>query len=132
MKLTFNKTYAFISLTIFIAEVLIASFLKTGFIRHTFGDFLVVALMYTGIKSFININPIKLSFTVLVIAFTVEFLQLTPFLSTLGIADRLWAKLIFGNTFNLTDLIAYTLGILSILIIDIKLISHGNHKTALF
>ncbi|MFV0564661.1 MAG: DUF2809 domain-containing protein [Flavobacteriaceae bacterium] len=121
MKLTFNKTYAFISLLIFIAEVLIATSLKTGFIRHTFGDFLVVVLMYMGIKSVVNVNPIKLSFIVLVIAFTVEFLQLTPFLKTLGIQDKLWAKLIFGNTFNLTDLAAYTLGILSILIIDIKL-----------
>lgn len=64
MKLQLNKTYLAITIFLFITEVLIATYLKSGFIRHTFGDYLVVILIYTFVKSFVNINPFKLALAV--------------------------------------------------------------------
>lgn len=67
-----------------------------------------------------SIKPIPLAIIVLIIAFIVEFLQLTPFLEWFNLQDNNIAKIVFGSTFHITDLIAYTLGVVMILIIDIQ------------
>lgn len=121
MKLKFNKFYLAITIFLFITEVLIATYLKSGFIRHTFGDYLVVILIYTFVKSFVNINPFKLALAVWVFSFFIEFLQLLDMLSILGLHQSHLAELIFGTTFQISDLVAYTLGILTILFIEFKL-----------
>jgi hypothetical protein len=58
---------------------------------------------------------------VLLIAFIIEFLQHTPFLEILNLQDNTIAKIVLGSTFNVSDLIAYTLGVLSIIIAELKL-----------
>ena len=118
--LKFNTSYFFIFLLIFFIEVCIAYFLKTGFIRHTFGDFLVIILLYCFLKSFINVRPLILSLIALGIAFIVEFLQLFPFLEFLGLHENHYAKLILGNTFQISDLVAYIVGALTIILIENK------------
>ena len=75
----FSKTYFILFLILFTIEACIAHFLKSGFIRHTFGDFLAIIMLYCLLKSFINIKPIPAAIIVLLISFTIEFLQLTPF-----------------------------------------------------
>lgn len=115
-----NKTYLILALILFTTEVLIAKFLKTGFIRHTVGDFLVVMLIYCFFKSFLKVNPLKLSIAVLAFAFTVEFLQLANILKLLNLENNHLAKLILGSTFHISDLIAYTLGIICVFIIDTR------------
>lgn len=121
MTLQLNKPYLLISLLLFIIEVLIAIFLKYGFIRHTFGDFLVVILIYCFFKSFIKINTLTLAISILIFAFSIEFLQLINILEILNLENSYLAKLILGSTFHVSDLIAYTLGIITILIIEYKL-----------
>ncbi|HLT52306.1 MAG TPA: DUF2809 domain-containing protein [Flavobacteriaceae bacterium] len=115
-----NRIYFLFFLALLATETLIALFLKSGFIRHTFGDFLVVILLYCFIKSFWNLKPVVVGIKVLTIAFTIEFLQLTPFLKWLHLEDHSVAKIILGSTFQVGDLIAYTLGILFVLIIEFK------------
>jgi hypothetical protein len=119
--MTFKSTYFVLFIIILLIEVCIAYFLKTGFIRHTFGDFLVVILLYCLLKSFINIKPITMAIIVLFISFTIEFLQLTPFLEWLNLHDNTLAKTVLGSTFHITDLVAYTLGIITIIIAESKL-----------
>ncbi len=121
MKLQLNKTYLAITIFLFITEILIAMYLKSGFIRHTFGDYLVVILIYTFVKSFVSVNPLKLAFAVWLFSFFIEFLQLLDVLSILGLHQNHLAKLILGTTFQISDLVAYTLGILTILFIEFKL-----------
>lgn len=126
MKLAYNKKYLIASMILFLIEALIASFLTQGFIRHTFGDYLVVILLYCIFKSFIKTKPIYIAAIVLVIAFGIEFLQLTNLLALLNLQNSTVAKLILGSTFSISDLIAYTFGVLSILIIEM----YFNFKTA--
>ncbi len=125
MSLQFNKTYLIITALLFITEVLIATFFKYGFIRYTFGDYLVVILLYCFFKSFIEVNPFKLAISVLAFAFSIEFLQLINILETLNLQDNHLAKLILGSTFHTSDLVAYTLGIITVLIVEYKLQNHG-------
>ncbi len=54
----------------------------------------------------------------LAIAYFVEFLQQTAFLEVLGLQNNKWANLIFGNSFSIQDLVAYTLGTVLVLLIE--------------
>lgn len=125
-----NKTYLIITILLFAIEVLIVMFLKTGFIRHTVGDFLVVILIYCFFKSLFEINTITLAISVLLFSFLIEFLQLANILKLLNLENNHLAKLILGSTFHISDLIAYTLGILKVIIIEHK--THGQHKAIHF
>ena len=124
MKLQFNKNYLIPFILLFIVEVLIAIFLKDGFIRHTFGDYLAVILLYCMFKSFIKTKPFYLAIVVLIIAFGIEFLQLTNFLEIFNLENNNLAKTILGSTFSISDLIAYTLGFISIIIFEFKTQAH--------
>ena len=117
----FNKTYLVTTILLFITEVLIAIFLKTGFIRHTFGDFLVVILLDCFFKIFIVGHSIKIALSVLVFAFLIEFLQLIKILHMLNLNNNHLIKIILGSSFQITDLVAYTLGIITVLYVEFKL-----------
>ena len=117
----FNKTYIILTSVLFLIETLIVVYLKTGFIRHTFGDFLCVILLYCFFKSFIEGQHFKIAMSVLVIAFVVEFLQLTNYLELFNLQDNHLAKVILGSTFHISDLVAYSLGIITVIIFEFKI-----------
>ena len=116
-----NKTYLIITLLLFLIEALIAIFLKSGFIRHTFGDFLCVILLYCFFKNFIEGHHFKIAISVLILSFSIEFLQLTNYLELFNLQDNHLANLILGSTFNASDLLAYTLGIITVIIFEYKI-----------
>lgn len=116
--MTFNIRSFKLFLSLFLIEILIAIFLKDGFIRHTFGDFLVVILMYYFIQSFVKLKPIYITITVLIISFSVEFLQLIDILNILNIKKNTFTNLVLGTTFQITDLIAYFLGVCTVVLIE--------------
>ncbi|WP_452601611.1 ribosomal maturation YjgA family protein [Pontimicrobium sp. MEBiC06410] len=125
MVFRFNIIYSILFLILLIIEILIATFLKSGFIRHTFGDFLVVILLYTLIKSILKTKSLYIALAVLIIAFSIEFLQLANLLDYLNLRDNLLANLILGSHFSIQDLIAYTLGVICSFLIDKKLSKHA-------
>ncbi len=118
MKLTFNKNYFLTFILLFLTEIAIAVCFKVGFIRHTVGDFLVVILLYCFFRSFLGGSQLIIAMATLLIAYAVEFLQLTDFLLYLGIKHQKWANLVFGNSFSVQDLVAYTLGIAVTLVME--------------
>jgi hypothetical protein len=121
MTLKFNKTYTLLFIVLLAIEILIAKFLTTGFIRYTFGDFLAVICLYCFFRSFVVIDTLKISITVLIIAYLIEFLQLINVLSFFNLQNNHLVKIILGSTFNISDLVAYTLGIITVLIIEYKI-----------
>ena len=100
--------------------MVIAFYATQEFIRYTFGDFLAAILICYFIKSFVRAKPIYIATTVLIISFGIEFLQLIDILEILNIKKNLFTKLVFGTTFSISDLIAYTLGVITVFIIDTK------------
>ncbi|MFT7051876.1 MAG: hypothetical protein ACJAZK_002496 [Psychroserpens sp.] len=120
MTLKINKVYLSLTLVILLIEICIAAFLTEGFIRHTFGDYLVVILMYGLIRSFVSIKPIYPAAFVVLFAFMIEFLQMVDLLDVLNLRSSRLATIILGSTFQVTDLIAYLLGVLTIYLIDSK------------
>jgi len=118
--MTFNLRSFIIFIALFLIEVCIALFLKSGFIGFVYGDFLVVIMLFYFAKSFVRAKALNIAMAVLIFAFIIEFLQLTNLLELFGLEKNKLANLIFGNTFGVTDLIAYSLGIICVLIIEKK------------
>jgi hypothetical protein len=102
--------------------VCIALFVPSqSFIRHSLGDFIVVILLYSLVRSFIYIEPKRLAIAVLIFAFGVEFAQYMHLVEVLGIQQQ-WLKIIMGTQFSFADLMMYTLGCLTIYGLDRYLI----------
>lgn len=90
------------------------------FIRNSVGDFLVVMLMYVGIKFlFPTIDSLKLVIGILIFSIGIEVLQLIGVPHYFG-TDKTWVKMTLGSHFEWMDMVAYLLGIFSIYWIDHK------------
>lgn len=114
MTLTFNKTYFLYAVILFITEVLIALFINDNFIRPYFGDFLVVILIYYFLKSFLKISIKTAAISVLLFSYFVETLQYFNFLYHIGLHESETANIIIGNYFSWIDMLAYSLGVLTV------------------
>ncbi len=112
----FDSKSFIIFILLFLVEILIAK--TRGFIRHTFGDFLVVILLYYLVKSFVNLSPKKIAIGVLCFSFTVEILQYFELVTMLGLQDNKLMRIVIGSTFSFGDLIAYTLGVITVYCIE--------------
>jgi hypothetical protein len=98
--------------------VLIAKFVHDHFIRPYIGDLLVVILIYTFVKSFLNTPVFKTAIGVLLFAFLVEALQYFHVIYKLGLQNSRLARVILGSTFEWTDLLLYACGIAIVLCVE--------------
>lgn len=112
MKLKYFTVFSII----LIIEICI-SFTK-GFIRNTLGDYFVVILLYLLIKSFTNYSVNKVALAVLLFSYFVEFLQLTNLKKFYPNDYVKTFQLTLGTTFSIEDLIAYTSGFFTILLVE--------------
>jgi len=117
-KLRLHKTYLAITVFLLVIEIMIAAFMHDNIIRPYGGDFLVVILIYCFIQSFFKLSVLKLSIGVLVFAYTLEVFQYYNLVQLLGLDHSELARVIIGSHFEWIDMIAYTLGIASVLIIE--------------
>lgn len=118
--LKFSPFYAISTLLLFITEVLIALFVHDQFIRPYVGDFLVVILIYCFVKSFLNTPVVPTALGVLLFAYTVEVLQYFRIVEVLGLQHSRAARIIIGSSFEWLDMLAYTLGILMVILVEKK------------
>jgi len=118
LKFRFDKTYFICFIILFIIEVAIAIFLSNGFIRSTFGDFLVVMLIYSFVKTIFDWKPLKVAIGVLIFAYLIEFTQLFQILKICNLQDHKILATVLGSTFQISDLVSYTIGTITILIIE--------------
>ncbi len=116
MKFQFDFKSLIIFISLFIIEIIIAK--TSGFIRHTVGDYLVVILLYYFVKTFVNVAPKKLAVAILIFSFSIEILQYFKLVELLGLQNNKLANIIIGSTFSFGDLIAYTLGIITVYYIE--------------
>ena len=115
---TFNFKYFLLAFIIFIIELLIALFVRDKFVRPYFGDYLVVILIYCSVRSFVNAAPLKLATGVLLFACLIEVLQYFKITDRLGLSGNTIARIVIGYGFEWWDMLAYTLGIITVLILE--------------
>jgi hypothetical protein len=118
MKLTFNKYYFAVTVLLFITEVLIALYVTNNFVRSYFGDVLVVILIYSFVKSFIEMPVLPLAIGVLLFAFTIEFLQYLKIVEILGLQKSALARTVIGTSFAWLDILSYIAGIVVVLVVE--------------
>jgi len=116
--LRFQLKYFIPATILFLIEVFIALFVHDNFIRPFLGDVLVVILIYCFIKSFINSPVIITAIAVLLFAYLIELLQYFNIVTFLGLQNSDLARIVIGTSFEWTDLLAYTLGIGLVLLLD--------------
>lgn len=79
------------------------------FIRPTFGDFLVVILMYCGLRIFIQANYHIVIIAVLLWSYIIEVSQYFHLIVHLGLQHSRPAQWLLGSGFAWGDMLAYTL-----------------------
>lgn len=99
-------------------EAFIARYVHDSIIRPYIGDFLVVILMYCFVKSFFELTVLKAAVIVLLFAFGIETLQYLNVIGKLGLKHSSIAKTILGHPFSWMDLLAYTVGMIAVLLIE--------------
>lgn len=131
MKFTFNPKYFIVFTVLLLIEVCIAVFLKDGFIRFTVGDFLAVMLLYCLFKSFIHTHSVHIAIVALLMAYGIEILQLANLTEYGVLIEHKWVSLILGSHFSVQDLMAYSLGIVSVLYLDTYILNLNQHETTI-
>jgi len=116
--LSFSFRYFLFALALFLIEVFIALYVHDSFIRPYVGDYLVVMLMYCAVRTLIKITPVKLAIGVLLFSYVIEVLQYFSIVDRLGLSDNNLAKTVIGFGFEWIDLLAYTLGVATILVLE--------------
>ena len=111
------KNYLIVFILLFITEIAIAYFHFNAFIRGFLGDVLVILLMYSFLKIFIKNNVLKTAVSVLAFAYFVELLQFFKLAELLKIKSEIILTII-GSVFDVSDLAAYFLGFLLILLLE--------------
>ncbi|MDR2861213.1 MAG: DUF2809 domain-containing protein [Syntrophobacterales bacterium] len=114
VKIGVNFKFLFAFTIVLIMEIIIAVFIKNGFVREYMGDVLVVVLIYCFIKTFVR-NEFKfLPLYVFIFAVLIEIGQYFNFVGRLGLSDVKMAGIILGTTFDMRDIICYLAGSLGL------------------
>ena len=110
-KFSQNKRviWLLIGIIILAIEIYIAIFIKCGLIRHYIGDVLATAMLYAFGRAIFRVAPINLAIFVFIISLFIEALQYLKILEILGVKSST-LRIIFGGTFDLTDIICYLAG----------------------
>jgi hypothetical protein len=114
----FRKKYFLISLLLLIIEIFIASQMHDSFIRPYVGDFLAVILLYCIVKTFLNLPPWPVAGCVLLFSYFIECLQYMQLADRLQLRPHSVARILLGDYFTWTDILAYTLGISAVLVFE--------------
>ena len=114
----FNRNYFILTILLFLTEIAIAIYVHDDFLRPYFGDFLVVILLYCFVKSFVKVSVLVAASLVLIFSFGIEIAQHFNMVEKLGLQHSKIARVVLGNSFAWMDLLAYVLGILTVICIE--------------
>jgi Protein of unknown function (DUF2809) len=115
---TFSRKYFLFATVLFVIEVLIAMFVHDNFVRPYVGDYLVVILLYSAVRTFLSASPLKVSIGVLLFAYAIEILQYFRIVDKLGLSGNVIARTVIGYGFEWWDILAYTFGIITVLVFE--------------
>ena len=119
-KITFNRKYFLLAVLFFMVEVLIALYVHDDFVRPYVGDYLVVFLIYFAVRTILEGPALKIAAGVLLFAYTVEVLQYFHFVERIGLGHNQLARTVIGMGFEWWDMLAYTLGVGTVVVWEKK------------
>ena len=110
--------FLLVAIVILAIEIYIAVFVKGGFMRHYLGDVLVTAMLYAFGRAVFKTTPKILAFEIFAFSLFIEILQYFKMLEILDI-HNLIIRIVFGGTFDVSDIACYALGCLLAYLADI-------------
>ncbi len=124
----FDRKYFIYGLWLFGVETGIALYVRDQIIRPYGGDFLVVILLYCILRCLTRLSVKRSCILVLLFSYGVEILQYFHFADMLGLKHGSIPYILLGNYFTWTDMISYTLGIGTVLIMENQILRHNTEK----
>lgn len=122
----FHIWYFLLTIILLGVEVVIGAYLHDGLIRPYGGDFLVVILLYCLVRSGVNFPVLPTAAAVLVLAWLVEIGQYFGLADRLGFKGHSLGRILLGSYFSWVDIMAYTLGILFVLLVERCVVIYKN------
>ncbi len=116
--LTFNRKYFLLTLLVLLIEILIAVYVHDGFVRPYLGDVLVVILIYFFVRAFFMFKPKGAAALVFIFACFIEYLQHVKVVDRFGWENSRIAQTILGTTAEWSDVLAYAVGIIGVLMAE--------------
>ena len=121
----FDPRYGLLTLALTGIEIFIGCCMHDALIRPYGGDLLVVILLYCLIRTFWNLPPWPLAAGVLAFSYLEETLQYFHLADRLGFTKPSLARTLIGTSFTWVDMLSYTLGIATVLMLE----ELGRHST---
>jgi hypothetical protein len=125
----FRKQYVAIALVLFYTEILIALYVNDRFVRPFGGDFLVIILLYCIVMGFTHFQYLQAAASVLIFSFLIEVLQYYQIVRLLGLENVKLASVVIGTSFSWADILAYTAGIVFVILFETKFKTYENWNT---
>lgn len=132
MKIKFSFPYFILTILLFTTEIFIGMYMDDAIIRPYGGDYLVVMLIYCFVKSFADFPPIQTVIGVLLFSYVIEIAQYFHFVEVIGLGQSRIAVMLMGNYFAWTDILAYTLGTATIIIVEQVRIKRSINKAYIY
>lgn len=126
--LIFNRKFFCYTLLLFLIELTIALYVHDSFVRPYVGDYLVVFLIYCAVRTLVNAPVVKIAVGVMAFSYLVEILQYFQLVRRLGLEHNTVVRTVIGYGFEWKDILAYTLGVLTILVLERKHLRNRKPK----
>ena len=110
-SLRVRLSFLLVAVVILAIEIYIATFVKGGFVRHYLCDVLVTVMLYAFGRAVFKTAPKILAFEIFAFSLFIEILQYFKVLEILDI-HNLIIRIVFGGTFDVSDIVCYALGCL--------------------
>lgn len=117
-----QKQYSAVAFFLLLIEIAIALFVHDAFLRPFGGDFLVVILVYAILRGFTRLSVYGALTRTLLFAYSIEILQFFNYVQLLRLEHFKIARVIMGTSFSWLDMLAYTAGVLFVLIVEKNLL----------
>lgn len=115
---SFRKYYFFLTILLFAVLVFIALYVRDSFVRPYGGDFLVVIFLYCLMRSLFRISVKNAILGVLIFSYLIEVLQAFNIVNLLELEGNKLAAVVLGNHFEWLDMLLYTLGGVSVYLVE--------------
>lgn len=109
--------YLITSILLLIVEITIALYANDQFIRPILGDYLAVILLFYILATFLRISLNKIALISLLTSYIIEGLQFIHILELLDLEKYTFLRIVLGTSFSWMDMLAYTLGALTVALI---------------
>ena len=116
MRIGFHKRHLAVFVPVLLLEVCIALFVRDRFVRPFVGDVLVVILVCSFVRVFLDGPATQIAIGVFVFACLVELGQYLDLVSVLQLEGSKVASIIIGSTFDWKDILAYGVGMAIVIV----------------